>query len=242
VKHLLLIVLTFLLLLPAVPAAAQGGDSASIQATVIFGTAILREGPGLDFPATAQLNQGEALTITGRTNDSAWYQVLLPDGGAAWVADYVVSLEGASGGLPVIDVTRPIASEQYVPPGCDYFGIGPFRGYSSQSIILTQGWEAASRELIDEYLNNVVQIVSFDGRLISTYSSYRSEVFYNEPTGTWRVFWSFNMGPVAAGEHITEWTQMFSQQITDGLDSNGDGQPDRYGPDLLVSRCTLIIE
>ncbi|GAB4570989.1 MAG: hypothetical protein Kow0077_06560 [Anaerolineae bacterium] len=225
----------------AIPARAQG-NSPILQATVVFGTIIVREGPGLDFAQIGQAAQGETLPVTGRNSDSTWFEVQLPDGTPGWVADYVVSLDGSPASLPIIEVERPVSDTLYVPPGCDYFGIGPFYGTTGQSIVLTQGWEAATRELLDEYLTNVIQIVRFDGRLISTYSAYRGEPFYNEATDTWRIFWSFNMGPVAAGEHRIEWTQMYNTPISDGLDGNNDGQPDTYGPDPFSAGCTLIIE
>lgn len=237
-----LIPIILLALLSLTMTAAAQGDGTTLNASVVFGTIIVREGPDLAFPQTAQAAQGDMLTITGRTEDGAWYQVALADGTTGWVAEYLVALDGDSALLPVIAVEATVSEFLYVPPGCDYFDIGPFIGQVGQSLVLTQGWEAATRELVDDYLANVIQIVSFDGRLISTYSAYKTDVFYNEPTDTWRVFWSFDMGPVAAGQHYTEWTQMFNRQITDGLDMNGDGQPDQYGPEAYTMGCTIIIE
>ncbi len=236
-----LIALTLLVLLSlALPGFAQGNDPTLIG-TVVFPVVTLREGPGNGFAAVAQAAQGEELAVVGRTTDGAWYLVALEGDEQGWLADYLVQLNGPSSSLPIADF-QPVSTELYVPPGCDYFGIGPFFGRTGQSIILTQGWEAASRDLVDDYLSSVIQIVSFDGRLISTYSAYASEIFFDETRGTWRIFWSFNMGPVAAGEHYIEWSMMFNRQITDGLDGNGDGQPDTYGPQIMTSGCTLIIE
>ncbi len=240
-KKTLLLIIVLALLLQGLTVAAQGGDE-SLTATAVFAIITLREGPGLDYPASGQAAQGDALTVTGRTPDGAWYRVALADGGTAWLAEYLVTLDGDPARLPAIESAPPPGDKLFVPPGCDYFGIGPFHGQAGQSIVLTQGWEAASRELIDDYLSSVIQVVSFDGRLISTYSAYRGEPFYNEATDTWRVFWSFDMGPVAAGTHVTEWRQMFNRPISDGLDGDGDGQPDTYGPDMITYRCTLIIE
>lgn len=240
-KKALMPVILLVLLSLTMTAAAQGGDT-TLNASVVFGTIIVREGPDLSFAQVGQAAQGDTLTVTGRTEDGAWYQVALADASAGWVAEYLVALDGNSALLPVIAVETAISEFLYVPPGCDYFNIGPFIGQVGQSLVLTQGWEAATRELVDDYLSNVIQIVSFDGRLISTYSAYKTEIFYNEATDTWRVFWSFDMGPVAAGQHYTEWTQMFNSQITDGLDSDGNGQPDQYGPEAFTMGCTILIE
>ncbi len=239
-KTPLLLIMALLLMLTTLPVAAQGGEP--VSATAVFGAAILRQGPDLYYPEAGRAAQGEALILSGRLEDGSWYQVLLDTGLTAWLPAYSVTVNGDPSRLPVVVFEPPQSNELYVPPGCNYFGIGPFLGHSGQSIILTQGWEAASEELIKDYLNNVIQVVSFDGRLISTYNAYRSDIFFDQMRGTWRVFWSFDMGPVAIGEHTTEWTQMFSQQITDGLDANGDGQMDTYGPDSTTAGCTIIIQ
>jgi len=239
VKKVLILLISMVLLGSALPAAAQGG-STTLTATVIFDTVYLREGPDVSFAVVAEASRGDVLTLTGRTDDGTWYQVQLADGQSAWLADYLITVDGSGAALPVVEA--PISDEVIVPPGCEYFNIGPFYGSAGQSVVLVQGWEAASRELVQEYMDNVVQIVTFDGRIISTYAAYASEITFNEARGTWQVFWRFDMGPVSVGEHRTEWTQMFNRAISDGLDANGDGQMDTYGPDPLTYGCTLIIQ
>ncbi len=234
-----LAVLTLLLLAAAAPASAQG-NSPTLSATVIFATAYLRETPSASGAVVAQAAQGDRLTLAGRTADGDWYLAVLDTGEGVWLANYLVTLDGDPAILPVI---TPPSPQVIVPPGCEYFNIGPFYGQAGQSVVLVQGWEAASRQLVEDYRDQVLQIVSFDGRLISTYAAYASEVAFNEARGTWQIFWRFDMGPVAVGEHRLEWTQMFNNRvITDGLDNNGDGQPDTYGPDPVTYGCTLIIQ
>jgi len=229
------------LLIGALPLAAQDGGQ-TLTATVIFDSIQLRQAPDLAAPAVSQALRGETLPLSGRNSDSSWFQVTLDTGETAWLAQYLVQPAGDPGLLPVVE-NGPAASTQiFVPPGCDYFNIGPFHGRTGQSVVLTQGWAAASQELVQDYVNNVLQIVSVNGRLISTYAAYASELFFDEPSNTWRVFWSFDMGPLATGTYTTEWTQIFASEITDGLDANADGQPDTYGPDPLTYTCTIVIE
>lgn len=240
-KKALALVLALALLGLALPAAAQGAPT-PLTATVIFDAVYLRQGPGIHFPVAGEARHGDTLAVVGRNEDGSWFLVQLADGGTAWLADYLVSLDGDPATLPVADAPAPASSALLVPPGCEYFNIGPFYGAVGQSVVLVQGWEAATRELVEEYLSSVIQLVTFDGRLISTYNAYAGEITFDEGRGTWQVFWRFDMGPVSAGQHRTEWTQMFSRPITDGLDASGDGQPDTYGPDPVTYGCTLIIE
>ncbi len=241
-RQVLIPLTVLLLLVGALPLAAQDGGQ-TLTATVIFDSIQLRQTPDLAAPAVGQALRGETLTLSGRTADSSWFQVTLDTGETAWLAQYLVQPAGDPGLLPVVETAGPAASAQiFVPPGCNYFNIGPFHGRSGQSVVLTQGWAAASQELVQAYIDNVLQIVSVNGRLISTYAAYASEIFFDEPSNTWRVFWSFDMGPLAAGTYTTEWTQIFDAPITDGLDANNDGQPDSYGPDPLTYTCTIVIE
>lgn len=225
----------------ALPANAQGGES-TLTASVIFDAVYLRLGPGPEYPVAAQAARDDMLTLDGRSADGAWYRVALPDGSSAWLASYLVTVNGDPSTLPVAGPPAPADLALRVPPGCEYFNIGPFRGSAGQPIYLVQGWEAATRELVQEYLNNVLQVVTFDGRMISTYTAYASEITFNQTRGTWQIFWEFRMGPVSAGQHRIEWTQLFNRAITDGLDNNGDGQPDTYGPEATTYGCTLIVQ
>jgi hypothetical protein len=237
----ILLLALVLILAAALPVMAQG-TGPTVTATVVFDAIQLREAPDLAAPAIGQAARDEVLTLTGRTADSTWYQTALDDGTPVWLAAYVVHLDGDGASLPVIEAAAAQTDTIFVPPGCDYFNIGPFHARVGQRVILTQGWAAASEALVQDYLNGVLQIVSFDGRLISTYAAYASDVFYDEASGTYQVFWSFDMGPIAAGVHTTEWTQIFDGPISDGLDANNDGQPDTYGPDPVTYTCTIIIE
>ena len=46
---------------------------------------------------------------------------------------------------------------------------------------------------------------------------------------------------VSAGGHRIEWTQMFDREVTDGLDDDGDGVLNTYGPGVVTYGCTIII-
>lgn len=46
----------------------------------------IRQGPGLEYPVMLTLTEGSVVTVVGRTEDSEWHQVLLPDGTKGWIA------------------------------------------------------------------------------------------------------------------------------------------------------------
>lgn len=45
----------------------------------------LRSGPGTNFGRVGQVGRGQKLPITGRNQNSSWFQITTPDGKSAWV-------------------------------------------------------------------------------------------------------------------------------------------------------------
>jgi serine/threonine protein kinase len=62
-----------------------------------------RLGPGSQYPVKTNLAASEILDITGISEDGAWYQVILPDGSAGWVAASA-SLVNTAGNVAVVPV------------------------------------------------------------------------------------------------------------------------------------------
>ncbi|MCB9453024.1 MAG: protein kinase [Anaerolineaceae bacterium] len=65
-----------------------------------------RQGPGSQYPVMTNLAMSETLDIIGISDDGAWYQVILPDGSAGWVASSA-SLVSAVGNVGVVPVVPP---------------------------------------------------------------------------------------------------------------------------------------
>jgi uncharacterized protein YgiM (DUF1202 family) len=63
---------------------------------------IARSGPGSDYPGVMTLDAEVLLPLIGISEDGAWYQVTLPDGGLGWLAANPVMVESAGDlrGLP----------------------------------------------------------------------------------------------------------------------------------------------
>ncbi|GAB4513269.1 MAG: hypothetical protein OHK0046_13930 [Anaerolineae bacterium] len=63
----------------------------------------VRAGPGLQYARISALNTGQRFEVTGISEDGAWYQVRLPEGGLGWVGNLSSAIEvaGPVGFVPV---------------------------------------------------------------------------------------------------------------------------------------------
>jgi N-acetylmuramoyl-L-alanine amidase len=81
------------------PAPNTGGATSGIVA--VTGTLNVRFGPGVTFTSFATLNNGENVTLEGRSTDGAWIQIRLPDGRLGWVSSQYLSSNVPFTNLPV---------------------------------------------------------------------------------------------------------------------------------------------
>lgn len=70
------------------------------------GTVNLRSGPGTNYPKVGALPVGKSLEITGRNNDSTWWQVSTT-GGLAWIAASVTTASNVDNSIPVVQASPP---------------------------------------------------------------------------------------------------------------------------------------
>lgn len=61
----------------------------------------IRSGPNTDANIIGTLPAGQSLDITGRTEDSAWWQVSTPSG-AGWIAAFVTTATDADDSIPIV--------------------------------------------------------------------------------------------------------------------------------------------
>jgi uncharacterized protein YraI len=66
----------------------------------------IRSGPGPDFEIVSRLPEGQTRPIVGRTEDSSWWQVALPEGDLGWIAADVTAASNVDN-VPVVDVPEP---------------------------------------------------------------------------------------------------------------------------------------
>ena len=57
------------------------------------------------------------------------------------------------------------------------------------------------------------------------------------------MFWMYDLPPLSPGSHIVEFVVSSDKQLTDGLDENGDGQLDTFGPgNILVGYAEVVVK
>jgi uncharacterized protein YraI len=80
----------------------ESNPPAAPTATVTVSQLELRSGPGASHSLIATLGQNQALTLLGRTADSAWVKVRAANVGEGWVpARVIVRLPGNENGVPI---------------------------------------------------------------------------------------------------------------------------------------------
>ncbi|MBI5930091.1 MAG: SH3 domain-containing protein [Chloroflexi bacterium] len=62
----------------------------------------VRQGPGTTYEQVREYNQGQSITVVGRSTDSAWY-VIQVDAGYGWILTTFVTVTGDPSTLPVVD-------------------------------------------------------------------------------------------------------------------------------------------
>ena len=56
------------------------------------------------------------------------------------------------------------------------------------------------------------------------------------------MFWSYPLPALDPGAHLIEFMVWSDKKLTDGLDENGDGQLDTYGPgDILTGYVEVVV-
>lgn len=119
---------------------------------------------------------------------------------------------------------------------------------ASQPIIATWAWLACDPQLLQNSLAALAFQVTVDGQLAAAgdLADYRSEPQAEllEERSVWVVYYSYSMGPFAAGSsHWLEIEWQLSQTVTDGCDMDGDGNLDLYEPGSLgTDRLEMTVQ
>ena len=60
--------------------------------------------------------------------------------------------------------------------------------------------------------------------------------------GEAEMFWSYPLPALEPGAHVIEFVVWSDKKLTDGLDENGDGQLDTYGPgNILIGYVEVVV-
>lgn len=103
-----------------------------------------------------------------------------------------------------------------------------------QPVLFRWGWEAATRDLAESNAQAMTMELVVDGQAVPQIDSYRQEA---QPSvrGYWVVVWEVPVGRLALGTHRVELRATSAEAISDGFDTDENGQPDTYGPGEIFS-------
>lgn len=116
---LLFLALASFLLVPvvaALPAALPSQQTPLVTAVVTSGNLNIRSAPSSDASVITVVSQGTTLTLTGRTADSAWAQVVTPNGQLGWANASFLQISTAISTLPIIDTNATATPTSTISP------------------------------------------------------------------------------------------------------------------------------
>ena len=91
---------------PAVAATPNASATVSFPASptgvtaVARGNPFVRGGPGIDSPILTNLQVGDTVAVIGRTPDTSWLQIILPNGVRGWSSASLLTVSGNISNVP----------------------------------------------------------------------------------------------------------------------------------------------
>lgn len=102
-------------------------------------------------------------------------------------------------------------------------------------------WGAKSMDLLSQFRAGTTLSVTLDGRpLVRPQQDWSNpQVVDNEA----EMFWVYELPPLSPGSHVIEFVVHSDKEVTDGLDDNGDGKVDTFGPgDFLQGYVEVVVK
>jgi serine/threonine protein kinase len=111
--------------------------------------------------------------------------------------------------------------------------------YGDQPLEVRWRWGAQTPEYLDQFKAGTTLTVTVDGAPVENPQQYWTPPQVS--AGEAEMFWSYPLPTLEPGAHVVEFTVWSDKQLTDGLDENGDGQLDTYGPgNILVGYVEVV--
>lgn len=102
-----------------------------------------------------------------------------------------------------------------------------------QPLTLAWTWTARTPELLAGLQAGSTLTVTLDGQPIADPSQYWGPT--QTAGSTVQSRWAYPLPALSPGSHLIEFYVSSATELTDGLDGNGDGRPDTYGPGVFLS-------
>jgi serine/threonine protein kinase len=134
-------------------------------------------------------------------------------------------------------VGTPSTSQLIIYPFCNCRRTA----YGTQPVEVHWSWAAKTPDYLNQWKAGTVLTVTVDGRPVEQPQQYWTPSTVS--TGEAEMFWIYSLPPLEPGEHLIGFVVWSDKKLTDGLDGNGDGQPDTYGPgNILTGYVEVIVQ
>jgi len=80
----------------------QPTSISQVKASALNAGVNVRSGPGTSFNIVSGLVQNDIAVVIGRNSDGSWLEIVTPKGVKGWVNASIISVTGATNGLPVV--------------------------------------------------------------------------------------------------------------------------------------------
>ncbi|KAF0110441.1 MAG: forkhead-associated protein [Chloroflexi bacterium] len=142
--------------------------------------------------------------------------------------------------------TSPTSTQQTAPQKppveitvyCAEFGLSPSYAEVDQPIVLKWAWGATTEAYRQDYISAASFSVQIDGQFADVSSAWLTLSY---ESGQYVARWRLPPRILSVGTHQLISAVTLSRQITDGLDSNGDGNLDTFGPGTTTHPCEIIV-
>jgi hypothetical protein len=111
--------------------------------------------------------------------------------------------------------------------------------YGDQPLEVRWRWGARTPSYLEQFRASTILTATVDGIPVENPQQYWTPP--KATSGEAEMFWSYSLPTLEPGAHVIEFVVWSDQQLTDGLDGNGDGQLDTYGPgNILVGYVEVV--
>jgi hypothetical protein len=113
---------------------------------------------------------------------------------------------------------------------------------------LTVGWAADTEEQVRDFLAAVDMTGTLDGQPLPDLNGYWGEIEpreggnYGSQGEDYLSQWLYPLGVLSAGTHTVEVQGTLERPVTDGIDSDNDGQLDEYSGEIWQFTLHLVVE
>jgi hypothetical protein len=154
-------------------------------------------------------------------------------------APEVASSENEIGGQDEDEIPSTSKNTVRVFIYCANYGKSPVEASQDDEIIVYDGWGAENEDLLEDYINNVIRDIRFDGKKIEYDTMSEISPYYDDQGNFegYNVFFEKNIGKLSPGTHIVEGVVSWKQKIYDGWDYFGPGTDNETGEGF----CEIIV-